>query len=63
MRFTGLTHARSFGHPDSCPKISVGQPYVEDAVTFLPVSINVHHGLADGYHMGQFLAAFQEQLG
>jgi chloramphenicol O-acetyltransferase type A len=63
VRFTGLSHARSFRHPDSCPKISVGQLYAEGAATLLPVSVNVHHGLADGYHVGQFLAAFQEQLG
>jgi chloramphenicol O-acetyltransferase type A len=63
VRFTGLTHARSFRHPDSCPKISVGQTYVEGGATLMPVSINVHHGLADGHHVGQFLAAFQEQLG
>ena len=63
VRFTGLTHARSFSYPDSCPKISVGQTYVEGAATLLPVSINVHHGLADGYHVGLFLAAFQELLG
>ena len=63
VRFTGLTHARSFSHPDSCPKISVGQTYVDGAATLLPVSVNVHHGLADGYHVGQFLAAFQERLG
>ncbi|HEX8504695.1 MAG TPA: chloramphenicol acetyltransferase [Hymenobacter sp.] len=63
VRFTGLSHARSFRHPDSCPKISVGQLYTEGAATLLPVSVNVHHGLADGYHVGQFLAAFQEQLG
>ena len=63
VRFTGLTHARSFGHPDSCPKISVGQTYAEGATTLLPVSINVHHGLADGYHVGQFMAAFQALLG
>ena len=63
LRFTGLTHARSFGHPDSCPKISVGQTYVEGAATLMPVSVNVHHGLADGFHVGQFLAAFQERLG
>ena len=24
VRFTGLTYTRSFSHPDSCPKISVG---------------------------------------
>ena len=63
VRFTGLTHARSFSHPDSCPKISVGQTYVEGAATLMPVSVNVHHGLADGYHVGLFLAAFQELLG
>ena len=63
VRFTGLSHARNFTHPDSCPKISVGQTYVEGAATLLPVSVNVHHGLADGYHVGLFLAAFQELLG
>ena len=63
VRFTGLSHARSFTHPDSCPKISVGQTYVEGAATLMPVSVNVHHGLADGYHVGLFLAAFQELLG
>jgi chloramphenicol O-acetyltransferase type A len=62
-RFTGLTHARSFSHPDSCPKISVGQTYAEGAATLLPVALNVHHGLADGYHVGLFLAEFQRQLG
>ena len=63
VRFTGFTHARSFSHPDSCPKISVGQTYAEGGATLMPVSINVHHGLADGYHVGQFLAAFQRDLG
>ncbi|MGI4872118.1 MAG: CatA-like O-acetyltransferase [Janthinobacterium lividum] len=62
-RFTGLTHARSFGYPDSAPKISVGQTYAEGAATLLPVAVNVHHGLADGYHVGQFLAEFQRRLG
>jgi chloramphenicol O-acetyltransferase type A len=63
VRFTGLTHARSFSHPDSAPKISVGQTFQEGAATLMPVSINVHHGLADGYHVGLFLAEFQRRLG
>lgn len=63
VRFTGLTHARSFAHPDSAPKISVGQTYQEGAATLMPVSVNVHHGLADGYHVGLFLAEFQRRLG
>ncbi|QDA61466.1 chloramphenicol acetyltransferase [Hymenobacter jejuensis] len=62
VRFTGLTHARSFQHPDSCPKISVGQSYQDGATMRMPVSVNVHHGLADGYHVGLFLEAFQRRL-
>lgn len=63
VRFTGLTHARSFTHPDSCPKISVGQTYQAGAATLLPVAVHVHHGLADGYHVGLFLEEFQRRLG
>ena len=63
VRFTGLTHARSFSHPDSAPKISVGQTFQEGTATLMPVSVNLHHGLADGYHAGLFLAEFQRRLG
>ncbi|AMR26371.1 chloramphenicol acetyltransferase [Hymenobacter psoromatis] len=63
VRFTGLTHARSFRHPDSCPKISFGQVYHDGAARRMAVSVNVHHGLADGYHVGQFLDIFQQRLG
>jgi len=63
VRFTGLTHARSFQHPDSCPKISFGQVYHDGAARRMAVAVNVHHGLADGYHVGQFLDLFQQRLG
>jgi chloramphenicol O-acetyltransferase type A len=62
VRFSGLTHARSFTHPDSCPKISFGQLYEESGATWMPVAVNVHHALADGYHVGQFLQAFERRL-
>ncbi len=62
FRFTGLTHARSFSYPDSSPKISFGK-YVQNAgKIMLPVAINVHHGLMDAYHVGQFVARFEELL-
>ena len=63
VRFTALSHARSFRHPDSCPKISFGQIFQEGATLQLPVSVHLHHGLGDGYHVGLFLAAFQRRLG
>jgi len=62
VKFTGLSHARSFQFADSCPKISYGKLYQQGAALLMPVSVHVHHGLADGYHVGQFLDKFQEQL-
>ncbi|WP_139925619.1 chloramphenicol acetyltransferase [Hymenobacter sp. DG01] len=62
VSFTGLTHARAFAHPDSIPKISVGRARQQGEALLLPVAINVHHGLADGYHVGLFLDAFQREL-
>lgn len=62
LRFTGLSHARSFSYPDSCPKISFGQLFLEKKRRIMPVSIHVHHGLVDGLHVGQFVAHFQKLL-
>ena len=62
MRFTGLSHARRFSKLDTLPKLSYGQVHAHSASRFLPVSLHVHHGLADGYHVGQYLHGFQEML-
>lgn len=62
VQFTGLSHARSFRSADSCPKISFGKLFVEGHDLRLPVSVHVHHGLADGYHVGEFLRILQELL-
>ncbi|MBT2556313.1 chloramphenicol acetyltransferase [Hymenobacter sp. ISL-91] len=62
VSFSGLTHARSFSHPDSIPKISVGRLRPEGSRLLMPVSVNVHHGLADGYHVGLFLQELQRRL-
>ena len=61
--FTSLSHARSFSFPDSCPKISIGKVTtdIEGRKTF-PVSVHVHHGLMDGFHVGQFFEVLQKAL-
>ncbi|MCR5861241.1 chloramphenicol acetyltransferase [Flavobacterium sp. J372] len=60
--FTSLSHARSFTFPDSCPKISVGKMTDKDGRKVMPVSVHVHHGLMDGYHVGQFYDILQQRL-
>lgn len=62
FEFTSLSHARNHGFADSVPKISVGKFFTENDTIFLPVSIHVHHGLADGYHVGLFFETLQKLL-
>lgn len=62
LDFTSLSHARSFSFPDSSPKISFGKLTERDGVKTMPVSIHVHHGLMDGYHVGLFVEEFQRLL-
>ena len=62
LRFTALSHARSFSFRDSCPKISFGKMTEKDGQKTMPVSIHVHHALVDGYHVAQFVEAFQQEM-
>ena len=62
FKFTGLTHARKFNPGDSVPKISFGKIFLREGRKILPVSVNAHHGLVDGFHVGKYLALFQELM-
>lgn len=60
--FTGLTYAKSFNSEDSVPRITFGKVFQQGKRKMLPVSIQVHHGLADGLHVSRFLEHFQNLL-
>ena len=62
VNFTSVSHARSFTFPDSCPKISFGKMTEANGKRSMPVSVHVHHALADGYHVGLFVNKFQELM-
>lgn len=62
LDFTSISHARSFSHPDSCPKISFGKMTDINGVKEMPISIHGHHALMDGYHVGLFVEKFQSLL-
>jgi len=62
ITFTGFSHARRWGTTDSIPKIVFGR-YQKQAETIrMPVSVEVHHSLVDGLHVGRFFQRFQEYL-
>ena len=60
--FSSISHARCYGRQDSCPKISFGKMTERADSRVMPVSIHVHHGLADAYHVGLFVYRFQKLL-
>lgn len=62
VRFTSLSHARDYSIKDSVPKISVGKVCENGGLLKMPVSVTVHHGLADGKDIGDFLERFQFYL-
>jgi chloramphenicol O-acetyltransferase type A len=62
ISFTGVTHARNFKYKDSVPKITFGKYFHRDGRIIMPVSINVHHGLMDAFHVGRFLKLFEHLM-
>jgi chloramphenicol O-acetyltransferase type A len=62
IKFESFSHARSYTWPDSCPKISFGKMTEENGKKTMPISIHVHHGLIDGYHVGQFIECLEKLM-
>jgi len=62
IKFTSVSHARSFSYADSIPKISFGKMTETGGKRTMPVSVHVHHALMDGFHVGQHLELFQKLL-
>jgi chloramphenicol O-acetyltransferase type A len=58
INFTSISHSRSFTFPDSCPKFSFGKMTTDNDKKFMSMSVHVHHGLVDGYHLGLFFEEF-----
>jgi chloramphenicol O-acetyltransferase type A len=57
--FTSISHARDFAARDSAPKITFGKITEAGGRRTMPVSIHVHHGLADGSHVAELVERFE----
>jgi len=60
--FSQLSHATKLGPKDSVPRISWGKFIDQDGRKILNLSIEVHHGLVDGYHVGLLLDQLSQAL-
>lgn len=62
ISFTSFAHARRWNTDDTVPKLVFGKYFERDGRVRLPVSIEVHHALMDGLHVGRFVDGFQALL-
>jgi chloramphenicol O-acetyltransferase type A len=62
IAFTSFSHARRWGREDSVPKISFGKFIKDGERILMPFSVEVHHSLMDGLHVGRYIARIEEML-
>ena len=62
LAFTSFSHARNWKREDSIPKIAFGKFVKENQQTLLPFSVEVHHALMDGLHVGRYVSRLEELL-
>jgi chloramphenicol O-acetyltransferase type A len=60
--FTSFAHARTGGRGDSVPRIVFGKFTSQNECTTMPISVEVHHALMDGLHVGRYLTRLEEVL-
>jgi chloramphenicol O-acetyltransferase type A len=62
VSFTNITHPIHMNPVDSIPRISWGKYFEENGRLKLPLSVQVHHALVDGMHVGEYYNRLQELL-
>ncbi|CAN5622183.1 chloramphenicol acetyltransferase [soil metagenome] len=60
--FTSISHARDSSWRDSAPRITFGKVTEAAGRCTMPISIHVHHALADGLHVAQFVEQLEKRL-
>ena len=63
VAFSSFSHARTWKGDLSVPKIVFGKHRAAGGRRLLPVSVEVHHALVDGLHVGRFYERFEELAG
>lgn len=62
VSFTSFAHARNKTRAVSVPKIAFGKFIRNNERTYLPTSVEVHHAMMDGLHVGRFFNRMEEIL-
>jgi chloramphenicol O-acetyltransferase type A len=62
VRYTHLIRTINHLGVDTAPKVSWGKYFEQGGRMLVPFSVQVHHGMMDGYHVGLYYEAIQSAL-
>ncbi|NQV14607.1 hypothetical protein HQ531_04045 [bacterium] len=62
VHFSSVAHPRKHGTDDSIPKIIFGKFEEKQGHMLMPISVEVHHGLLDGFHVGLYFEGLQNSI-
>ncbi|MFK8102937.1 MAG: CatA-like O-acetyltransferase [Saprospiraceae bacterium] len=60
ISFTGVQHAMHYHPGDSVPRIVWGKYFVAQDLIKMPLSVQAHHAVVDGVHIGRYFQKFQK---
>ena len=62
VAFTNMMHPIHLSPIDSIPRIAWGKIFEDRSSLMMPLSVQGHHGLMDGLHVGRYFEQVQEML-
>ncbi|WP_339720582.1 chloramphenicol acetyltransferase [uncultured Paraglaciecola sp.] len=62
LHFSSFSHAQKQDKHDSVPRIVMGKYKNTQGEIAMPVSVEVHHALVDGLHVGQYFEQLQQNF-
>lgn len=62
VSFTAFKHASKLDNTQSVPRIVFGKAFGSGGTRLMPVSVEAHHALVDGIHIGKFFSLLQQNL-
>ena len=62
VSFTSFSNAQHFEKSNGIPKIVFGKYFEEGGRKKMPISVEVHHALMDGLHVGRYFQNFQKNI-
>lgn len=62
VSFTSFKHANSGDNRQTVPRMVFGKMFEQGGVRLMPFSVEAHHCLMDGFHIGRYFELFQNKL-